>query len=98
MTDSQTLFNVVFTASMVMLGWILNSLRDSIKALHTADAALSQKVQSIEVLVAGAYVKKDEMQTLADALFAKLDKIDSKLDNKADRSEVNAMHRDGAGR
>jgi hypothetical protein len=42
-------------------------------------------VQSIEVLVAGSYVKRDDMDKLTAALFAKLDKIELKIDGKADK-------------
>jgi hypothetical protein len=85
MSDPQTLFNVLVGLVAFFGGWVLNSLRDSIKALHTSDESLSTKVQSIEVLVAGSYVKRDDMDKLTAALFAKLDKIESKLDGKADK-------------
>ena len=42
-------------------------------------------MQEIEVLVVGAYVKRDELQNMAKAIFAKLDKIDLKLDRKEDK-------------
>ena len=45
----------------------------------------ADKVQHIEVLVAGTYVKRDDMEKLGGALFAKLDKIEAKLDGKADK-------------
>jgi hypothetical protein len=85
MSDPQTLFNVLVGLVAFFGGWVLNSLRDSIKALHNSDELLSTKVQSIEVLVAGSYVKRDDMDKLTAALFAKLDKIESKLDGKADK-------------
>lgn len=46
---------------------------------------LSVKVQSIELLVAGEYVKKAEIQQLSDSLFKKLDRIEDKLDGKVDK-------------
>lgn len=64
---------------------MLYSIRESIKNLQQRDSELTDKVQQIEVLVAGQYVKRDDMEKMANALFAKLDKIDSKLDNKADK-------------
>jgi hypothetical protein len=85
MMDTQTAFNVVLSLVAFLGGWVLNSLRDSIKALHSSDSDLADKVQRIEVLVAGQYVKKDDLDKLTAALFAKLDKIDSKLDSKADK-------------
>jgi len=46
---------------------------------------LMDKVSKIEVLVAGAYVKRDEFDRALTRLFEKLDHIDSKLDSKADK-------------
>jgi hypothetical protein len=85
MSEPQTLFNVLVGLVAFFGGWVLNSLRDSIKALHSSDELLSTKVQSIEVLVAGSYVKRDDMDKLTAALFAKLDKIELKIDGKADK-------------
>jgi hypothetical protein len=85
MTDPQTLFNVLVGLVAFLGGWVLNSLRASIESLQDADSALTTKVQSIEVLVAGSYVKRDDMDRLTAALFAKLDKIENKIDGKADK-------------
>lgn len=85
MSETQTLFNVAMSIAAFLGGWVLNSLRDSIKALHDSDAKLSIEVQKIEVLVAGSYVKRDDLDRLTAALFAKLDKIEGKLDKKADK-------------
>ena len=83
--DSQTFINIAIGLIGVLGGWVLNSLRDNIRNLQRADSVLSDKVQHIELLVAGQYVKRDEMKELTAALFAKLDKIELKLDQKADK-------------
>ena len=83
--DYQTFFNISVTLIGFLGGWVLNSLKSSIDALHKADADLTIKVQSVEVLVAGSYVKRDDLDKLSSALFAKLDKIEAKLDGKADK-------------
>jgi hypothetical protein len=84
--DFQVGFNVAIALVAFLGGWVLNSLRASIESLQKADTNLTTKVQSIEVLVAGSYVKRDDMDKLTTALFAKLDKIEAKLDGKADKS------------
>ena len=84
--DTQSLINILFTIAGAMGGWILNNLKASIEALQKADANIADKVQHIEVLVAGTYVKRDDLDKLSSALFHKLDKIESKLDNKQDKS------------
>jgi len=58
---------------------------DSYKELKNVDSQLAEKVNQIEILVAGQYVKRDDFDKVANALFVKLDKISDKLDNKADR-------------
>ena len=57
----------------------------SLKELQAQDKELANKVSSIEVLVAGQYVKRDDMDRSMTALFAKLDRIEDKLDGKADK-------------
>lgn len=83
--EAQTIINVAIGLAGGLGGWILNNLKSSIDELRKADMALTDKVQHIEVLVAGTYVKRDDMDKLGSALFAKLDKIESKLDGKADK-------------
>ena len=78
--ETQSLINILFTVAGAMGGWILNNLKSSIEALQSADAALADKVQHIEVLVAGTYVKRDDMEKLSSALFNKLDKMEVKID------------------
>ena len=83
--DMQTSFNIAVGLIAFLGGWVLNSLRDSIQSLQKSDTELATKVQGIELLVAGSYVKRDDLDKLTVALFAKLDKIDAKLDGKADK-------------
>ncbi len=83
--DLQIAFNIAVALVAFLGGWVLNSLRSSIEGLQKADTNLTTKVQAIEVLVAGSYVKRDDLDKLASALFTKLDKIEGKLDGKADK-------------
>ena len=81
----QTMFNIAVTLIGFLGGWVLNSLKTSIDALHKADSELTTKVQAVEVLVAGSYVKRDDFDNFGNAIFKKLDKIYDKLDEKADK-------------
>ena len=81
----QTLFNIAVGLVGALGGWILNTLWQEIKSMQATDDKLAEKVAGIEVLVAGQYVKRDDMQVLSSAIFAKLDRIEDKLDSKADK-------------
>ena len=81
----QTLFNIAVTITGFLGGWWLKVLWDAVKDLQTADKVLVEKVSSIEVLVAGNYMSKQDFDKIAAAIFAKLDKIDDKLDRKVDK-------------
>ena len=84
-TTMQTLFNVVVLFAAAMGGWVLKGVHDAIEHLQITDASLATKVQEIEVLVAGNYVKRDDLDRSITAIFTKLDRIENKLDLKVDK-------------
>jgi len=86
MLDFQLLFNITLSAAGLMGGWILKAVWDALKDLQAADAEMSRHVSAVEILVAGSYVKRDDLATLSGAIFAKLDRIEDKLDGKVDKS------------
>lgn len=81
----QTLVNWLLAGFGALIGFLLNAVWQAVKDLQKADQSLSEKVGAIEVLVAGNYVKKEEFQDNIKALFAKLDKIEDKIDRKVDK-------------
>lgn len=81
----QTILNWILGGFGGLLGFLLNTVWQAVKDLQKADRDLTAKVAEIEVLVAGAYVKKDDIDKLSSAIFAKLDRIEDKLDGKADK-------------
>jgi hypothetical protein len=81
----QTLFNIAVTVSGFLGGWWLKVLWDAVKDLQSADKVLVEKVNSIEILVAGNYMTKSDFDKIGAAIFAKLDKIEDKLDRKVDK-------------
>lgn len=82
---NQELFNWLLGGFGAVMGFLLNSIWQAVKDLQAADKDLSDKVAAIEVLVAGDYVKKDDFTQMTNALFAKLDRMEDKLDRKVDR-------------
>lgn len=81
----QTILNWILGGVGGLLGFLLNTVWQAVKDLQQADRQLTAKVSEVEVLVAGAYVKKDDMDKLSKAIFAKLDRIEDKLDGKVDK-------------
>lgn len=86
--DAQTVINAVAGLMLTVGGWLLNALWQALKDLQGADAKLAEKVATIEVLVVGQYIKRDDFDKMSDAIFRKLDRIEGKLDGKVDRHEV----------
>ena len=85
MTMDQTIFNIAISVSGFLGGWWLKVLWDAVKDLQIADKILVDKVNTIEILIAGNYMSKLDFDKIAASIFAKLDKIEDKLDRKVDK-------------
>jgi len=83
--DSQTIINTVIALVGFLGGWILKVIWEGVKDLQVVDKLLTEKVNTIEILIAGNYMSKQDFDKIAAAIFAKLDKIDDKLDRKVDK-------------
>lgn len=83
--SNQDTINILLFIINIGAGAIVKGMWDSLKELKTTDSHLSDKVNAIEVLVVGNYVKKDELERYMHAIFNKLDKIFDKLDEKQDK-------------
>ena len=85
MDPVQQVFNIVFGVAGALAGWWMKAMWESLIALRVADDALSGRVAALHILVAGEYVKRSDMESIANELYVKLDKIYDKLDGKADK-------------
>lgn len=85
MPDYQVLFNIVVGMLGVIGGWWLNAIWALLKDLQAVDRDLAEKVASIEVLVAGRYVTRDEFNSTLAQVFTKLDRIIDAVNQKADK-------------
>ncbi len=81
----QTFLNWALGIVNLLLGFLLNALWQAVKDLQKADKELADKVAAVDKVVAGDYVRRDEFQEMTKALFQKLDRIEDKVDKKADR-------------
>ena len=84
----QTIINWIIGLCGTIIGIFIKSMLDSIKDLQKSDKEMADRVGSIEVLVAGTYVKRDELREL----MRKLEQIDAKLDRKANKDECGVRH------
>ena len=84
----QAIINWIIGLGGTVIGIFIKSMLDSIKDLQKSDKEMSERVGSIEVLVAGTYVKRDELREL----MRKLEQIDAKLDRKANKDEFGVRH------
>lgn len=82
---SQDLFNIVTGVCGMLGGWWLNTMWAEVKALRKQDQDIQARIGAIEVLVAGQYVKRDDLDKLSNMLFDGLRRIEAKLDGKADK-------------
>ena len=80
--------NIAIGVMCSIFGWLLKTVWESVKDLQYADKSLAEKVTQIELLVAGSYIKRDEIQVLHDALFRKLDKIEDRVNRVIIQREI----------
>lgn len=82
----QSFLNWVFGIVNIAIGAFMKVMWDSYRDLKRTDKELADKVNNIEILVAGQYVKREDFQIVTTQIFAKLDKILDKLDQKVDKT------------
>ena len=83
--ELQMMFNIVAGVAGLFGAFILTRLWAALDEIRKDHTALSRRHAETEVLVAGAYAKREDVERLAQAIFNKLDKIEGKLDKKADK-------------
>jgi hypothetical protein len=89
MDEFQLIYDILIGLAAGLGGWILRGVDKDIRDLRTQDSVLLTQVNALNVLVAGGYVKRDEMERAVDKLGAqlnsKLDLIFDRLETKADK-------------
>lgn len=89
----QAFINGVMLVVSFLLAWFGKSLRDSVKQLHESDRILEERdkeladeLKQVRILVAGDYVRRDQMSDLGREIFSKLESM--RLESKADLRDV----------
>jgi hypothetical protein len=81
----QAAFNIATGIIGLGFGWWLKMLHTAHRDLRDTDEKLAEKVQGIELLVAGQYVHQTAFKEMTNNIFSTLRRIEDKLDKKADR-------------
>jgi len=77
--------NWFFGISNIVISFGFKLIWDSYNELKKTDKDINEKLNHVEILVAGQYVKRDDFDKVSNHIFSKLDKIIEKLDKKADK-------------
>lgn len=83
--DEQTIINIALGLIATLGGWVLKSLSDALKELRVKDTTMDERINTLAVELPTRYVSKDDFQRFEGAIFAKLDRIENKIDQKADK-------------
>lgn len=81
----QRFFNILITICGLLGGWLFKVLYDSHNELKQEDRKLAEKVNAIEVLVVGAYVKREELTACMLEIRSMFAKIFDRLEDKEDK-------------
>jgi hypothetical protein len=85
----QNIINWLFAGLGAASAFILRVIWEGLRELQQADLLIHAKLNEMQLLVAGHYVRredlKESLREMSIPLLAKLDKIEAKLDTKADR-------------
>ena len=79
------LINSLAAIVVAAVSFVLRRIFEVLNNLQKRDMELVEKVNHIEVVLAGQYVSRQQFDSSMALVFEKLDKISEKLSQKADR-------------
>lgn len=87
--EHQTIINILIGAVGVLFGWLFNGIKADMAEQKKESNDLADKVHAIDKLVAGDYVRKDDLYPMITRLDTKIErgfeKVFEKLDGKEDK-------------
>jgi hypothetical protein len=83
--DWQTGFNVVLSVAAFGMGTLAKIIWDTLTALRVDMKSLSDSVKLIERSLPETYVRRDDFKEHAQRVLAVLDRIEAKVNEKADK-------------
>jgi outer membrane protein TolC len=88
----QILFNSVIGLVMFLGGAVLYALRESLQELKKSDDELSKTIVSMQRYMEENFVRATALRDALKPLQDQLQRIESKLDRKMDRSDCERIH------
>lgn len=85
MVDDQQLINWAVGVVGTAIAYVYKTLHDRMKDVERDSDQIKERISANEVLMVSNFVKNDRFENLERALFAKLDRIEDKLDRKEDK-------------
>lgn len=83
----QLIINSAFAGLAAVLSFLLKVVWDGLRDLQKADIELATQIASVKLMMSDTYIKKEDFDRMTNALFNKLDRIELKLDTKADKHQ-----------
>lgn len=80
------LVDILLSITAFALGWMLKVVWGAVRDLQAEDKEIIDRLGRVELFVAQRYVTKEDMDKQISLLMVKLDRIENKLDAKADRA------------
>ena len=81
----QTLINWLFVVGGAFVTWYTDSVRRRMDKSDDRVSQLERQQHQTALILAGDYVKRSELDSISRAIFDKLDRIEEKIDRKADK-------------
>lgn len=70
---------------IALLGFLLSRTYGRIDSAHEELSVVRKDMTELALQVAKDYIRRDDFRAVTDAIFNKLDRIEDKLDGKADK-------------
>lgn len=83
--DWESAFKLAVAICGALVGLVLKNINQKIDSQTITEDRMMLKIQAIELLIVGDYVKKEDLKNWGEAVFNKLDRIENKLDGKVDK-------------
>lgn len=83
----QIIVNAIILGLLGAVGFITKVIWEGVRELQREDLKLAADIATVRLMMADSYIKKEDFDRLAKAIFEQLRRIEDKLDHKADRSD-----------